>query len=128
MTIAVDDLSGSPQTISNDITNLSIAMPSGVQDVTGVNSSGMERLMLLGDLSVTMNGVFNDAANMSHVVFKTHVIFASQVGRTTTITHSGQVLADELIYPNYDLTRAQDGSLVWTVTGQLSDGGLPAWS
>jgi hypothetical protein len=129
MTVTVDNSAGSGQAISNDVTNLSITMPSGVQDVTGVNSSGYERLLLLADLSVTLNGVFNDAANLSHVVFKDYrTLAASQVGRTTVIAISGQTLTDELLYANYDLSRGAGGELTWTTTGQLSDGGVPAWA
>ena len=129
LTVTVDDSAGSGQAISNDVTNLSWTMPSGVQDVTGVNSSGMERLLLLADLQVTLNGVFNDAANLSHAVFKNYrTLAASQVGRTTAIAHSGQTLSDEILYNDYSFQRAQDGSFVWTAPGSLSDGGVPAWS
>lgn len=129
MTVTVDDSAGSGQAISNDVTSVSWTMPSGVQDVTGVNSSGMERLLTLADLSITLNGVFNDAANMSHAVFKNYrTLASSQVGRTTAIAVSGQTLSDEILYTDYSLNRAQDGSLTWTAPGQLSDGGVPAWS
>ena len=43
MTVAVDDSGGNIEAIGNDITNLSFATPRGVQDITGVNSSAMER-------------------------------------------------------------------------------------
>ena len=129
LTVTVDDSAGSGQAISNDITNLQWTMPSGVQDVTGVNSSGMERLLLLADLTVTLNGVFNDASNLSHAVFKNYrTLASSQVGRTTAIVHSGQTLSDEILYSDYSLNRAQDGSLNWSAPGSLSDGGIPAWS
>lgn len=129
MTVTVDDSAGSGQAISNDITTVSITMPSGVQDVTGVNSSGMERLLLLADLQISLNGVFNDAANMSHAVFKNYrTLAAGQVGRTTAIVHSGQTLSDEILYANYDLSRSASGELTWAAAGSLSDGGVPAWS
>ena len=41
MTVAVDDSGGSARTISNDIVSIDFSTPRGVQDVTGVNSSGM---------------------------------------------------------------------------------------
>jgi len=129
MTVTVDDSSGSGQAISNDVLSVSITMPSAVQDVTGVNSSGHERLLLLADLSITLNGVFNDAANMSHAVLKNYrTLAASQVGRTTAIAVSGQTLSDEVLYANYDLSRGAGGELGWTAAGSLSDGGVPAWS
>ena len=129
MTCTVDDSAGSGQAISNDVTNLTWTMPSGVQDVTGVNSSGMERLLLLADLTVTLNGVFNDASNLSYQVFKAYrTLAASQVGRTTAIAISGQTLSDEILYSDFSFNRGQDGSFIWTAPGSLSDGGTPAWS
>ena len=128
--MTVDDSAGTGRAISNDVTNVAITMPSGVQDVTGVNSSGMERLLLLADLQITLNGVFNDAASTgAHTVLKDYrTLAASQVGRTTAIVHSGQTLSDEILFSDYALTRAADGSLVWSAPGSLSDGGVPAWS
>ena len=89
MTIAVDDSGGSARTISNDITNCDFATPRAVQDITGLDKSANERLLLLADFSVTLNGVFNDASNMSHDVFKT--VPSSSVARTTTITISARL-------------------------------------
>jgi hypothetical protein len=129
MTITVDDSAGTGRAISNDVTGAQWTMPSGVQDTTGVNSSGPERLLLLADLTVTLTGVFNDAASQSHDVFKNYrTLAASQVGRTTVIVHSGQTLSDEILYSDYSFQRAQDGSLIWTAPGSLSDGGVPVWA
>ena len=130
LTVTVDDSGGTARIISNDITNLQWTMPSGVQDVTGVNSSGMERLLLLADLTVTLNGVFNDAAAPSSFdCFKNYrTLAASQTGRTTAIAHSGQTLSDEILYSDFSFNRGQDGSLVWTAPGSLPDGGVPAWA
>lgn len=122
----MDDSAGTARTISNDITNLEWATPRGVQDVTGVDKSAMERLLLLADFSATLNGVFNDAANLSHAVFKT--VPSTSVARTVTLSHSGQSLAGELLFTDYALTRNADGSLTWSAPGVLSDGTVPTWS
>ena len=42
MALAIDDSGGSARTISNDITNFDFAIPRAVQDVTGLDKSGME--------------------------------------------------------------------------------------
>lgn len=129
MTVTVDDSSGSAQTLTTDVLTVGITMPSAVQDVTAVGSGAMERLLLLADLQVVFTGVFDDGANLAHSVFKNYrTLPGSELGRTTSIAHSGQTLADTLLYQNYDLTRAQDGSFTWTTTGLLSDGTVPAWS
>lgn len=125
-TLSVDDSSGTARDIRNDVTNFQFAMPRAVQDVTGVDKSAMERLLLLADFSITLNGVFNDAANASHSVFKT--VPSTSVARTVSLGVSGQTLANECLFTDYNLTRAQDGSLTWSAPGVLSDGTVPTWS
>ena len=130
MTITVDDSAGTGRAISNDVTNVTIALPSGVQDVTGVNSTGMERLLLLADAQITLNGVFNDAAKTgAHTVLSNYrTLEASQVGRTTAIAHSGQTLTEEILFTAYDYNRAADGSLTFTAPGLMSNGTLAGWA
>jgi len=125
-TLSVDDSAGTPNDIKNDVTNFNFSTPRAVQDVTGIDKSAIERLLLLADFSTTLNGVFNDAAGKSHATFKT--VPSSSVARTTTIVISGQTLAPEVLYTDYQLTRGTDGSLTWTAPGSLADGTVPAWS
>lgn len=125
-TLSVDDSAGAAKAIKNDVTNFQFATPRGVQDVTGVDLSAFERLLLLADFTITLNGVFNDAADFSHAVFKT--VPSTSVMRTTTLTVSGQTLAPEVFYTDYSLTRGQDGSLTWTAPGVLANGTVPTWS
>jgi hypothetical protein len=126
MSVAVDDAASSPQTISNDITDVTISTPRAEQDVTGLDKSAHERLLLLADFSVNLNGVFNDAANMSHAVFKT--VPSTSVIRTTTVSVSGQTLAGELYFTDYNLTRGADGAFTFSAPGALGDGTPPTWS
>jgi hypothetical protein len=125
-TLSVDDSAGTPNDIRNDVTNFEFATPRAVQDTTGVDKSAMERLLLLADFSVTLNGVFNDAAGKSHATFKT--VPSTSVARTTSLAHSGQTLAGELLYTDYSLSRAQSGELTWSAPGVLADGTVPTWS
>ena len=126
MSVAVDDSSGSARTISNDITNLDWATPRDEQDITGLDKSAHERLLTLADFSTTLNGVFNDASNMSHDVFKT--VPSSSVARTVTIGISGQTLACEAFFSDYSLSRGSDGTLTWSAPGALSGGAVPTWA
>jgi hypothetical protein len=125
-TFSVDDSGGSVRAIKNDITNFGFATPRGVQDVTGIDKSAYERLLLLADFSVDPTGVFNDAANASHDVFKT--VPSTSVARTVTLTISGQTLAAEVLFTDYSLTRAASGELTWTAPGVLADGTVPTWA
>ena len=122
----VDDSAAAAQTIINDFTNISFSTPRGVQDVTGIDKSAMERLLLLADASVDFNGVFNDATDQSHDVFKT--VPSTSVARTVTLTVSGQTLVGEYLFTDYALTRAGDGSLTFSAPGVLADGTVPLWA
>jgi len=126
MSVIIDDSGGSARTISNDITSIDIATPREEQDITGLDKSARERLLLLADFTVSISGVFNDASNMSHDVFKT--VPSSSVARTTTTAISGQTLPGELFYTDYAVARGGDGSLVWSAPGALAGGVVPTWA
>ena len=129
MSVAIDDSAGAPQTISNDITNLSWTMPSNVQDTTGVDKSAMERLLLLADLQFTLNGVFNDASNLSYSCSATTARSSpARSGAPRRSCTPGQTLAAEILYNDFSFTRAQEGSLIFTAPGSLSNGTVPAWT
>jgi hypothetical protein len=129
-TLTVDDDTGTLQDIRNDVPNFQFATPRAVQDVTGIDKFAAERLLLLADMNMTLNGVFNDAANKSHDVFSSVPTY--NVGRQVNITHSGQSLgvtpAIEMIATDYALTRAAGGELTWTVPMSLSNGEIPTWT
>jgi hypothetical protein len=126
MSVIIDDSAGSARTISNDITSIDISTPREESDITGLDKSAHERLLLLADFSVSISGVFNDASNMSHDVFKT--VSSTSVARTTTSAVSGQTLPGELFYTDYAVARGGDGSLVWSSPGALAGGVVPTWA
>ena len=126
--LAVDDSSGTVRDISNDVTNATFNNGTALQEVTGIDKSAVERLQLLGDGTVSINGVFNSASNLSHDVFKT------QTG-TRTVTYcvggntaSNPKLEMEMLISAYNLDRAADGSLTWSAELSLESGTNPTWS
>lgn len=127
--LSVDDSGGTLRDIRNDVTNLEVATPRATQDVTGIDKSAMERLLLLADMSLTLNGVFNDASNQAHDVFKT--IPSTSVPREILLVVSGQRLGTTpqvtLLLTDYPLTRADSGELTWAVPGALANGAIPTW-
>lgn len=125
-TLSVDDSAGTARAIKNDITNWQMSTPRGVQDITGVDKSANERLLLLADMSVTYNGVHNPAANQQHDVFKT--VSSTSVARTCTNTVNGVTLAGELLFSDYQMTRSDSGELTWSAPGSLADGTVPTWA
>lgn len=125
-TLSVDDSAGTARDIRNDITNFDFATPRAVQDVTGIDKSAIERLLLLADFSGTLNGVFNDAPNLSHDVLKT--VPSTSVQRTLSMTVSGQSLAGEVLLTDYSMSRAQGGELTWSAPFVLANGTVPVWT
>lgn len=103
-----------------------ISITRATDDVTGLDSSSMERLLLLGDASVTLNGKFNDAANQSHAALST--VASADVTRTFTFAISGQTFSMETLLTNYNLSRPNSAALNWTAGLVLSDGSDPTWS
>lgn len=129
--VKVQDASSSVQTISNDVTNYQFSTPRAVQDVTGVDKSANERLLLLADYSVTLNGVFNIASNFSHAVFST--VPSTSVQRSVEIDPIGTTtgnpkLTCNTVLTDYQITRANTGELTWQVPGSLADGTVPTWA
>lgn len=125
-TCSVDDASGTVKAIINDVTNLQFATPRAVQDVTGIDKSAIERLLLLADFSITLNIVANFAVGAAHDVFKT--VPSTSVARTTTLTVAGKTLANEVLYTDYPLQRSNSGELTASVPGVLADGTVPTWT
>jgi hypothetical protein len=126
-TLSVDLADGTTATaIKNDVTNLTFSTPRAVQDTTGVDKSAHERIMLLADFSITLNGVFNAA--LSHTVFSTISTQTATTLRTTTLVVNAATLPNECLYTDYALTRATGGELTWSAPGVLADGTVPTWS
>lgn len=127
--VTIDDASSVAQIISTDITNYQFATPKGVQDITGVDKSAHERLLLLADYSATFNGVFDNGASLAHAVFKT--ISSTAVNRNVKIqpTSTGTpYLSCLCVLTDYSLTRAAAGELTYSVPAALADGTVPTWT
>lgn len=128
--IKVADASSSVQTITNDVTNYSFTTPRNTQNTTGVDKFANELLLLLADFTVTLNGVFNTASNLSHAVFSTipstSVIRAVEIDPIGTSTGNPKLPANCYL-TDYQITRANTGELTWQVPGSLADGAVPTW-
>lgn len=125
-TISVTDASAVAQTITNDVTDYQFAQPTAVQEVTGVDKSAIERLLLLADFSVTLNGVFNTAANLSHAVFST--LQSSRTARTAVLTLPNATMTATVLFTDYQIKRTNTGELTWSAPGVLSNGTIGAWT
>jgi len=123
-TLSLDDASAAAQDIRNDVTNFDFTTPYATQEITGVDKSAVERLLLLADFSGTLNGIFNPSANKSHAVLSGDL----RVPRTLTLAISGATLANEVLVTEYNLTRASGGEFTWQSPFVLQNGTTPAWS
>lgn len=130
--LTVDDAAGTGRDISNDVTSFNFNTPRGVQDITGLDKSAMERLLLRADGTFTINGVFNSASNASHDVFKTvPTQSGSGTGSTRTLVAvfpGTKTMTAELVLTDYSVSMGDDGSLTWSVPGSLANGTAPTWS
>ncbi len=108
--------------ISNDVTSINVDTPYGVQDITGIDKSAMERLVLRADATGTMNGVFNTTASMSHATLKT------PGSKTFVIAYPGATLTFTAVTTGYSVAMGGDGSLTWSAPFSLSSGTAAAWT
>lgn len=129
--VKVADATSTAQTISNDVTNYQFSTPRATQDTTGVDKSANERILLLADFSVTLNGVIDPSANLSHAVFSTipstSVVRSVEIDPLGTTTGLPKLLVNCLL-TDYQMTRANTGELTWQVPGSLADGAVPTWT
>lgn len=126
-TLSVGDAAGTVRDLRNDMTNVAFTTPRAVQDVTGLDKSANERLLLLADFTATFNGVFNPAAGQEHTVFAT--VSSTSVNRAINITTNGKNLnISGAILTDYQITRAATGELTYSVPAQNADGNVPTWS
>jgi hypothetical protein len=109
--------------ISNDIQSFSVDTPYGTQDVTGLDKSAMEKIMLRADCTGSLTGTFNITASMSHATLKT------PGSKTFVIVYPGPAtLTFTAVTTNYALAFGAGGELTWTVNFALSSGTAAAWS
>lgn len=125
-TFSVDNAAGVAKDIRNDCTSLSFATPRGVQDVTGLDKSAYERLLLLADFTCEVGGVFNDTTDRAFAVLST--VSTSNANRTVLIVVSGQTLTNECIQTDLSWSRPQSGELTFSAPFSLADGTVPTWS
>jgi hypothetical protein len=123
-TLSVDNSSGTPVDIRNDVNSFNFATPRAVQDWTGVDKGANERGLLLADFTGTLNSAFNPS--LSHAVFAT--VSSASVARTMSLGIGGVSLANEVLLTDYQITRGSDGALTTAVPFSLSDGTMPTWA
>ena len=124
--LTVQDAGGTARDLRDDITNLSFSTPRGVQDTTGIGVSAHERLLLLADFSIELDGVMDNGVNLEHDVFQT--VSSTSVLRAVVIAVNGCDLSVNCYFTDYQITRSATGELTYKAPGVLGDGNVPVWS
>ena len=125
--IAIDDSAGTPRDISDNVTALGVAPTQNLLEATTLAKSAVERLIGLGDVSITVSGVYDAASNKIHDVFKT-----MSGTRTVTYAIGGNTGGNpkfecEALVADYNVDRGSDGAITVSATLNLSDGTVPTW-
>ena len=102
--------------LSGDLGALnSIGLTRALQDVTGLDKDGTERIALRGDVSVEFTGFWDPA-----VVIPVFGDLSNE--RTLVVAFPGATATCAVTLSAFNVTRAQDGSLGWTASAAQSDG------
>jgi hypothetical protein len=127
LVLTVANSNGGVVDISNDVNSVTLNTSRGEQDITGLDKEAIERLLLLTDAELGLTGTFNEL--LSHRVFRD---CGSGNPRAVSITLPGggalDVLAMNLVFASYVVSRGADGALTWTTTGKLFDGVVPVYA
>lgn len=120
---AIDDSGGTPVTFSNDVGTVNLDISQAVQDVSGLDVDGTERISLRGDWSASFTGFWSDPA--TNVI----AVFGDIRGpRTLTVTYPSRVFTGECIIASFGDAVGQDGSDGWSAQAQSADGVFPTFT
>ena len=125
--LAVDDSGGTARDISNDVTNVDFNIPQNLIESTGIDKSAMERIVGLGDGTVSISGIFNATSNKSHDVFKTRSGTRTVTYAIGGNTSSNPEIEMEMLIGSYNISRGTDGTLTWAAELSLQSGTVPTW-
>lgn len=123
-----DNLYISGYDLSGDVGSISsISDTQNLGEVTGLDKSAVERLILLGDGSIAFQSFFNDAALAEHAALKTRGSGDKIVSylRGTTLGNAAGFLVGKQV--DYAGNRATDGSLTFDISVMGSDGDGWRW-
>lgn len=120
---SLDDSVGAPQTFSNQVAQLGLNIVQALQEVSGLDVEGTERIGLRGDWSTPISGAGMSADDVIPV-------FGDVRGsRTLAITWPGSVtFGGECLISDFTSTVNPDGSWDWSATLSGSDGIFPVIS
>jgi hypothetical protein len=117
---SIDDSAGSPATFSSQVATLGLDISQALQDSSGLDVTGTERIPLRGDWSAPITGAAMEPADVVPV-------FGDIRGeRNIVVTYPGNVtFTGKCVIGTFGSSVNQDGSWNWTANVSSSDGSFP---
>ncbi len=115
----LDDTGGSPVTFPNDVGTITLDLSQALQEVSGIDVDGTERITLRGDWSASISGFWEDGG----VVLG--VFGDIRNSRTLSVPYPGRTFGGECVIATFADAIGADGSDGWTATLNSSDGVFP---
>lgn len=116
---SIDDSGGSPVTFSNSVATISLDISQAVQEVSGLDVTGTERITLRGDWSASLNGFWDDGSDVVDV-------FGDIRGeRDVVITYPGRTFTGVAVIGRFGDAIGEDGSDGWSAEISSQDGTFP---
>ena len=126
-TVTLGDANGVAQAFSADVQSFTINQSRAQIDVTGIDKSFMERLPGLGDYSIDLSGVVNNAGTATaHQALSS--MGTSLRAFTIVLNTLGGTAAGTAALASYNVSRAGDGALTWSATLNCANGTGLVWS
>jgi hypothetical protein len=114
--------------VSGDVGSVgTIATRKVLSEVTGINSSAVERIGLRTEGQISFNAWFNDAAGAAHPTFRALPTTDVNVLYARGTTRGNPCAAMPAKQINYDLTEATDGALAAAIDCQSNAGAGVEW-
>jgi hypothetical protein len=116
----IDDSAGTPVTFSNQVATLGLDISQALQDSSGLDKTGTERIPLRGDWSAPITGA---AMSPTDVI----PVFGDVRGaRDVLVTYPGGVtFTGVCVIASFSSSVNQDGSWDWNASVSSSDGTFP---
>lgn len=112
----IDATDGTPTDISDLVGNVTISTSRALQDVTGLDKDGTERITLRFDYSIDITGFQDDSSRIDDVFLDP----ANQ--RDVVIEFPNRTFTGICVIGNYNEQRNPDGSYAFTSQAMQADG------
>lgn len=117
----IDNTAGTPVTFSNDVATVNLDMTQALQDVSGLDEDGTERIGLRGDYTCNFTGFWGNPDVVA-------VFGDIRNARDITIAYPGRTFTGSILLASFGDAVSQDGSDLWTAAGSSADGAFPTVS